>query len=415
MQVDTSSRTPRQPSAAPSYDFRYGETDLLENTISNKSRGFLIMTVVGIFGLMVAGLGYLVGVNTGTPNTNDTLLLIATSTERPTLSVATVTLGPPTGTATNTPEPTGTATETPTQAPCIQRIVEGGSLIGAIAACGYNNRDVMPTVMALNNIQDANAVSVGQEIIIPWPTSTIDPNALPTETATPAESSSSDSSMELVQIDLSIDPFAPTATPTLPPGVMWHRVQSGENVITIAVAFDANAKVLSELNPEIDFARCEFGERFGGPECLVQLSEGQMMRVPAPTATPTLSPTPDPNATATPTPTATFNVPSVVGPPDRSFFGRDELITLRWIPSASLQQGEAYRVDVEDITTGQLYSAITTEIYFLILPDWQGAQATRHEYTWTVGIIDMNQPDNVRQKTPQQRFIWQGQAESDAP
>ncbi|MCA9914504.1 MAG: LysM peptidoglycan-binding domain-containing protein, partial [Anaerolineae bacterium] len=209
----------------------------------------------------------------------------------------------------------------------------------------------------------------------------------------------------------SIQAFAATITPTLPAGVMWHTVQPEENIITIAVDYNADVKTLSELNREIDFARCDFGQRFGGAECIVQLFQGQRLRVPAPTPTPTLSPTVDPNATATPTATPTFNRPSPYSPADQSIFYVDELITLRWTPSGTLNPGEAYRVDVVDETSGITYTAYTEEIFFIIPQEWQGTQQQRHEFTWRVGIVSTDSPDAVRYQTETQRFTWQGNVE----
>ena len=391
------------------YDYRYGETDLLESSARRPAQSIWLVFIVTVVLVLVLGLGYLIGAGATGGGVIPGDIAPVTFEPSPTLNVATVTQGPPTQTATFTPSATETPTITPTPAPCIQRIVAGGSLIGAIANCGHRSRDVLPTVIALNNIRDPNALQIGQEIIIPWPTETPDPNAVP-EAAPTTEGQSSNTSSEAstIQINQDIVAFAPTPTATLPAGVMWHRVNAGENVVIIAVQYNANAKVLSELNPEIDFARCEFGERFGGPDCVVQLREGQMMRVPAPTPTPTLSPTIDPNSTATPTPTATANVPVAISPSDRAVFTADQLVTLRWAPSATLQAGEVYRVDVEDLTSGILYSALTTDIQFVLPLEWQGRSNQRHEFNWTVGITNQAAPDNVRMRTAPLSFVWQG-------
>ena len=42
-------------------------------------------------------------------------------------------------------------------------------------------------------------------------------------------------------------------------------------MIVLALKYDSDAKQLSELNPEIPFSLCEFGLKFGGPECIVDL------------------------------------------------------------------------------------------------------------------------------------------------
>ncbi|MEL6526488.1 MAG: hypothetical protein AAFQ07_12350 [Chloroflexota bacterium] len=147
--------------------------------------------------------------------------------------------------------------------------------------------------------------------------------------------------------------------------------------------------------------------RFGGADCIVQLFQGQQVRVPAPTPTPTLSPTPDPNATATPTPTATFNVPSAFSPTDREFFYNDELVTLRWVPTATLNGNEMYRIDVTDLTTDETFIGYTTDISFTVPTEWQGNTA-RHEYEWTVGIVSGDNTDAVRNATDPLIFVWQG-------
>lgn len=393
-----------------SYDFHYGETDLQEQTLSGAGNRYTLVGIVFLLVLIAGIVGIFIGSQflsseVGGANSQPEAII---QTARPTLNIATVTEGPPTATASWTPSPSFTPSNTPTREPCIQRIPTGGSLIGAITSCGYTSLEIMPTVMALNNISDAASIQVGQEIVIPWPSSTPDPNAIPTATNTPESNAGVSDQLTVLEIDTSIDPFAPTATATLPPGVMWHEVQADENIIVIALQYNANAKVLSELNPQKDFARCEFGERFGGPECIVPLFQGELLRVPAPTPTPTLSPTTDPNATATPTPTPTYNEPSPSTPADRAFFGVDELITLRWIPSGILGSDEQYRVDVVDQTSGRAYTAYTTEISFIIPGAWQGQDTNRHEFEWTVGVVDEDTPDNVRFRTSPRVFFWQG-------
>jgi hypothetical protein len=397
-----------------SYDFRYGETDLQESTLRSQGQMYLVFgaTIIIVAILVFVGVQLLVG---GTDPSGEQPASMVTPSARPTLAIATVTQGPPTSTATWTPPPTATTTNTPTPSPCVQIILEGDSLIGAITRCGYTSLDIMPTVMALNNLSDAASIRSGQEIIMPYPSPTVNPNSTPTPTMTPNTQSNDDVGTEDDEFALvAIDPFAPTATATLPAGVVWHTVQREENIITIAVQYDANAKVLSELNPEVDFARCEFGERFGGPECLVQLFEGQQLRVPAPTPTPTLSPTPDPNATATPTATPTFNEPNAISPSDAAFFRNDELVTLRWVPTGTLGVGEVYKITIHDVTSDIVYTATTRDIAFIVPVDWQGSTFERHNYRWTVGIIDEAQPDNIRFETDPLTFVWQGLVESNA-
>jgi LysM repeat protein len=402
--IDVVKRPTNQAPKNQSFDFRYGETDLLETTLNKNARGGLL--ILGVMSLvMVLVIGVFIGSQI---NRNQVVapVLEATLTPRPTLILPTVTLGPPTATYTFTPLPTFTPTITNTPAPCIQRIVAGGSLIGAITSCGYTNLDVMQEVMELNGITDPGALREGQEIIIPWPTPTFDPNR-PTETPR-AGASSNGIDPNLLSLNQDIVAFAAVPTATLPPGLTWYVIQSGDTMISVAVDTDTNAKTLSEINPEIEFLRCEFGERFGGSNCIVNLSPGQQMRVPAPLPTATLSPTPDPNSTATPTPTPTFNAPNSQSPFDKQFFADDELISLRWAASATLQTGQAYRVDVTNLTTNTSYYALTQDLFFLIPTEWQGTEDARFNYSWTVGIIDQTNPEVVYYKTAPLTFVWQG-------
>jgi len=408
--VEISEGRDNTPLDNSTYKYEYGETDLLERSTGGKVTGYLVLfvTVVLAFGLGVSGILLLTN-RDGNISNNDDLNVVDDAPTNEPLQIATVTVGPPTATASPSPLPTSTPTETPTTVPCIQQIVAGDSLIGAITRCGHTTLDIMPTVMALNGISDAAQIRSGQDIVIPWPTATFDPNITPTETATPNTDLSInddilDDEFALVEV---VDPFAPTATATLPAGVQWHTVQSEENLIVIAVAYNADAKVLSELNPEVNFSQCEFGERFGGPECTVQLSQGQQLRVPAPTPTPTLSPTPDPNATSTPTPTPTFNEPNAISPSDRTFFSLDDLITLRWVPTGTLGSDETYLIRVTDSTTGTAYSATTVDLFFLVPLEWQGIGDDRHEFEWDVSVITQGQPDTARFTTTPRIFFWQ--------
>jgi hypothetical protein len=265
--------------------------------------------------------------------------------------------------------------------------------------------------MALNNITNANAIQAGLQVVIPWPTPTLDPNAIPTETPLPDGTQSTSTGFTL---DESILAFAPTPTPTLPPGVMFHEVRPNDNLLIITDLYGIDIKVFSELNPEMDFSRCDLSSAFGGPSCIITLSIGQAVRVPAPLPTPTLTPTRDPNATATPTATATFNKPEALSPPDRQFFSANQLITLRWLPTGTLASHERYRVDVEDATSGIVYTALTRDIFFVIPPEWRGQIETRHEYFWTVGVVAEADPETIVFPSTPRIFVWQGRSEDES-
>lgn len=397
------------------FDFRHGEMDLIEDALRHRATFYTIFGLTLVLTLFLAFIGLSLRTDffsTELPS-EPTQAIIVSPSPRPTLDIATVTQGPPTATYTLTPLPTATASVTPTRGPCTITMPQGQSLIWALGQCGHQSLDVMPTVLALNNLADAGQVRSGQAIQIPWPTHTENPNSQLSETPAESAQSQSDENDTSLAVNESIEAFAATTIPTLPPGVMWHQIQPKENIIAVAVRYSTDVQTLSQLNRQIDFARCDFGETYGGPECIVQLFQGQQLRVPAPTPTPTLSPTPDPNATATPTATPTFNEPNVFSPSDRQFFYVTELVTLRWIPTATLNTGETYRIDVRDMTSGMDYTAFTAEIFFTIPQDWQGTQQERHEFEWTVGVVNQQDPDNIRFQTESHIFVWQGRLEGD--
>lgn len=393
------------------YDYRYGETDLFEGSVKSTGRTF----TAGIFVLgMVLGIGIAVAILAPSFNNAGASPVIEIPTASPTLrTLPTVTQGVATATQSLTPTITFTPTQTNTPEPCTQTVVAGDSLIGIILRCGHTTRDILPTVVALNGIADETRIQVGQQIVVPWPTSTLDPNALPTDTPESSANAEGGSSVSDEIALLAFDPFAPTATSTLLPGVMWHRVQPNENMIIIASQYGANAKVLSDLNPEIDFARCDFGEIYGGPECIVQLSQGQQVRVPAPTPTPTIQPSPSGNETATPLPTPTFNVPSAINPPNQAFFGVFEQVTLRWVATGTLADNEVYRIAVSDITTGDTYIADTRELFYILPSDWQAQDSDRHNYIWQISILN-TETGATSYSTQTRTFVWQGAGEEES-
>ncbi|MCB9451871.1 MAG: hypothetical protein H6672_10555 [Anaerolineaceae bacterium] len=407
---------------ATGYAYQFGETDLLEGGLIWKGGTYILVGVLALALILCAGIliiAMLPVVNQMIPSPAPTSSgltapgnpagnspIFATATPFPTLFLATVTPAPPT----RTPMPTATPTETPS--PCMQQVLPGDNLIAIVYRCGHRSLDVIDLVLEINNLTDASRIQEGQVLEIPWPTPTLDPNALPTES--PTESAGgpginiAGSSADTINASTQPRGLGPRPTETLPPGVTWHQVQKDENIIIIAYNYGANVKILSDLNPEITFSQCDFGLDAGGPNCIVQLYEGQLVRVPAPTPTPTLSPTPSGSETPTPTATPTFNAPSPLSPDNRVFFGNGEFVTLRWVASGTLGVAQSYAVRVEDLTTGNRYTANTQELFFILPQDWQGTDDQRHEYSWTVSVIDNDNPENPYFTTQPRTFVWEG-------
>lgn len=418
------------------YDFRYGETDLLEDALMHKARNYTMAVVFGLSTLLLLGLGMiLLPMLSGeadaaserlNPTSNlgsaDPLAQMQSPTVSPVmLALATVTEGQPTVPPTLTPSMTATLTLTPTPAPCEQIVGSGEGLYAVVSRCGHRDLYVITAVIDLNNLNSDTDIIAGQRLIVPWPTETPDPagDAEPfgqpsdlttSNTADQAPDLSGQMSAEDIAATQAVDPFF-NPTPTNPPGVQNHQVQAGENIATIIVYYNTSIDVLEQLNPQITFSQCDFGTRFGGERCVVLLNTNQIIRVPAPTPTPTLSPTPSGSETPTPTATATFNAPSPLSPSNRSFFQRDQIVTLRWTTSAFLARGQAYLVQVENLTEGIVYTDQTTDLFYVLPRDWQSAASGRFEYEWTVSVIDVAASDTPLYATEPLAFSWEGQAD----
>lgn len=433
-QVEVVKRERQTPAARRDYDRRYGEADLLEGELHSRGRmvlfSILLVALVSLCGVGVFFIGMRVlnapeptptpeagnplAVEEGTPQP----ILVSTNTPHPTVLLPTVTPAPPT--------PTFTATE----GPCTRQVQSGDSLIGLLISCGHRSQDVMPTVLAMNSLAAPEALQSGQTILIPWPTPTPDPNAAASaDSATASTANMSLSSEGSSAIATNPTPSdselandlaalrasaAPTAMPTatLMPGIAWHIVQPNESMVSIASMYQTNAETLAQLNPEIAFSQCDFKYDTGGERCTVLINSGQRIRVPAPTPTPTLSPTLSGSETATFTPTPTYNAPSALSPGNRALFGKDDLITLRWVGSGTLSPGDVYLVTVTDLTTQTTFTAETSELFYIIPTSWQGEDSLRHEYEWTVSVIRTGNPDQPTFTTEARLFTWSGRGDA---
>ncbi len=404
---------------AGQYDSAQGEDDLYAPDML-RFPWWSVAGVAFLITVLVVGVVLLAGVMRGGAGSPSGAGAAGGATAVPTLAgsggqagpgaTASPTLFLPTLTPTDTPTVTPSPTATP--GPCEQVVGEGDTLIILATRCGHRDLAVIDEILRLNGLRSAESLQLGQVILIPWPT----PTPGPTITS-PAEEGGGESSLDLTAYDLAgsgggftpISEIIPTAT--LQPGVMWYVVQPRETIIEIALKFDANVEILSQLNPEVTFSQCDFGEDFGGASCIVQLYEGQRIRVPAPTPTPTLSPTPSGSETPTPTPTPTFNAPALFSPGDRYLFRANEIVTLRWTSSGILGPEELYLVTVTDETAG-VTRTLTSRETMVILPDeWQPADGQRHQFTWKVAVGPGNGQGglaSVTFSTTARQFFWDG-------
>ncbi|MCY4539800.1 MAG: LysM domain-containing protein [Chloroflexi bacterium] len=390
--------------APRAYDYRHGETDLYEGALNVTARR--LFAGIAVVGIALLGVTVLAIVSDLSGRENVPLGELSPSAAPTRPSFATVTPGFPSPVPSPTPLPTLVPSETPTPSPCIHRVAAGDSLISIIAGCGYRKLDILPTVKAINGIVDETRIQVGQEIVVPLPSATRDPLSESVPQLNAAASVDDTPASEGLAL-LSFDPFAPTETPTILPGLTWHTVAAGDSMIAIAVQYDTDAKNLSDLNPEVAFALCDFSLPYGGGECIVELIEGQTLRVPAPTATITPVPTLSGSETPVPPATATVNAPFAVGPPDRAFFGASDQITLRWVATGTLAADEVFRVAFSEVGAVDRFTADTRDLFFILPRRWQADDDQRHTYIWQVSIVDQT-TDASPQATGIRTLVWEG-------
>lgn len=381
-----------------------GEADLYEGMLpASPSQllligAVLIAVLIGVGGFVLLQSGYFTQPPTeptqvammgdGTPSpTPRRVRSVPTNTKAPavaiipTINLPTVTPAPP------------TATITPTRGPCLQTAQQGDTLYGMAARCGHVHLEVIEIILRLNSLTSANALQIGQELQIPWPTPTGDAAAQGGDVAT------------------EVGAVPGLAEPTLPPGLRWYTVTSGETALSIVFDLNITMKILKDLNPEVRFEQCDFSSPAGGPNCSVLIFEGQRLRVPAPQPTATVPPTLTGSETPPPLPSPTQNVPVGLAPDDRMLFESVDVPTLRWLATGTLSGAEVFLVIVVDQTTGVTYTATTRDFSFQLPLEWQPKDDRVHTFQWRIAIASVGSsqtPVPTAYSTETRTFTWRG-------
>lgn len=379
------------------YDFERGEDDLMIRRTPFSAVALLALLFSSATAASLALVFFVGGLNDGaapdgngaevallaqdsrTPNATASILAM---TPQPTLTPSITRTAPP-------PLPTVTPTITPTftPGPCIEQVQEGDTLYAMALRCGHRDIAVVDLIIEENNLPNASSLQIGQEIEIPRPSPTIDPAAIenPASGAVGEEeiAASTVGALEVIEQQRA------ALEPTLDPNLMYHFVSQGQTLFDIIAIYNIDVKVLSEINPEVEFPQCDFGMQFGGPNCAVFFFEGQRIRVPAPTPTPTIEPTSSGSETPTPSPTATFNVPAAFAPQDGTIFDAASIVTLRWGTSGTLGLDEVYVVRLTRRDTDETLAGITCDLMFDVPSEWQDDGVEFYEYEWSVSVADV--------------------------
>lgn len=247
--------------------------------------------------------------------------VVAVATETSTSTVTSTVTRTPTATGTSTPTPTVTPTPSPT--PRLHVIESGDTLLFISQLYGVNLEDLI----ALNDIEDARFLSIGQTLIIP-------------RSAEPAGNNNE-----------------------LPPQ-MVYIIKEGDTLSSIAFEIGTPIKTILAANPGLN---------------LDLIYAGQELIVPLSTPTPTITPTPPPTSTATPRPR--YFLPNLLSPADGQVLDRSTVL-LNWTATGLLADNEFYVVHLT-------WSDGTTSEHWVRHTSWRlfkEQRPTKGLITWTVSI-----------------------------
>ncbi|MBE7436058.1 MAG: LysM peptidoglycan-binding domain-containing protein [Anaerolineales bacterium] len=287
----------------------------------------------------------------------------------------------PTETATPSLTPTITlpATETPTVTlqPPFEYTVSAND--GSCSQIAFNFNISVQSIIVLNNLPSSCPISVGQVLLIPYPTPTIPPPA--TNTALPAEATRI--SCETVQI----------------------TVQENDTLSSIAANYAVPMSAIKEFNG-LTTDNVFLGQTILIPLCARAPDPNQ------PTPTPTLPPP--------------YPAPNLLLPADGAAFTlANDVVTLQWASVGVLRDGEAYQVIIEDVTASQTrrITDYVTDTKYIVPTTFRPRDNVAHVMRWWVvpvlqsGVDEQGQPIWIASGATSEKrvFTWVGVAVQGTP
>jgi LysM repeat protein len=287
----------------------------------------------------------------------------------------------PSLTPTITPSPTATLPPTiaPTATPQAPFEYTVSASDGSCSAIAFAFNVSVQSIIVTNNLASSCPISVGQKLLIPYPTPTIPPAA----TNTPQAAQATEDACEKVAI----------------------TVQEGDTLSSISLNYGVSGQAIKEYN--------------GLTTDSVFL--GQQLNIPL------CERAPDPNK---PTPTATipppYPAPNLLLPADGAAFTlANDVVTLQWASVGVLRDGEAYQIIVEDVTATQT-SRITdyvTDTKYIVPTSFRPNDNVAHVMRWWVipvrqaGVDEQGQPIWVSSGAASDKrvFTWVGVAVPGTP
>lgn len=288
----------------------------------------------------------------------------ATGTITPTLTVT------PTATEifTTTPVPTST-----TQPPFEYTIGQGDTCLGLAATFNVSYQ----SIIVLNNLSANCILSVGQRILIPYPTPTPPPAATSTLEASQA-------TLEACERVI-------------------YRVQGNDTLSSIAANYAVPQDAIKAYNS------LSTDTVFLDMNLIIPLCE--RAATPGPTPTPTVPP---------PYPAANLLLPA----DGASFTLANDSISLQWASIGTLRENEAYQIIVEDVTDGsRRIVQYVTDTRFIVPSSFRPRDNAPHVFRWWITTVRQSGTDEQGQpiwvpagaQSAQRVFSWQGVAPESTP
>ncbi len=253
----------------------------------------------------------------------------------------------PTVTATETGTPTAIPTETPL--PPFEYIVRTGETCGVISA---TFKISVQSIIVLNKLSSECFVSVGQTLLIPYPT----PTPAPPPTDIPNEATQTAQACEKIS----------------------YTVQENDTLSSIALSYNVPQDAIKFYNG------LSSDNVFLGQPIVIPLCE--RFATPGPTPTATLPPP--------------YQAPSLLLPADGAAFTlANDVVTLQWASIGTLRDNEAYQVIIEDVTTGQgrKLTEYVTDTKFIVPTSFRPNDNLAHVIRWSITTVRQNGVDDQGQ------------------
>jgi LysM repeat protein len=281
----------------------------------------------------------------------------STPTETPTATI------PPTNTLPSTDIPTATLQ------PPFEYTVSAND--GSCSQIAFNFGISVQSIIVTNNLPSSCPISVGQRLLIPYPTPTIPPPP----TNTPLADLATKQACETVPI----------------------TVQENDTLSSISLNYAVPMAAIKEFNG-LTTDNVFLGQSLLVPLCM-------RAATPGPTPTATLPPP--------------YPAPPLLLPADGAAFTlANDVVTLQWASVGALGDGEAYQIIVEDVTASQTrrITDYVTDTKYIVPTSFRPRDNVAHVMRWWVvpvrqtGVDEQGQPIWVASGAASDKrvFTWTG-------